>query len=91
MPTREQVLSLLSTGHSYATAARELHIPAGLAFMIATGRPADASGAPPLPESPELSGSSQQLVNPPAVTPTRNAAVMQWVRERAARELTPGR
>jgi hypothetical protein len=73
MATREQVRMLLDGGHSYETAARELGIPAGLAFMLATGRPAD--------------GSAQHLVNPPAYNPTRKDSVMEWVRERARREL----
>jgi hypothetical protein len=90
MATRAQVLELLDRGHSYETAAKELHLPAGQAFMIATGLPADGGDVP----SPEelrdkrvLPGSSQQLVNPPAFNPTRSALVMDWVRERASREL----
>ena len=81
---------LLDAGHSYETAARELHIPAGLAFMIATGLPADGSGGPSpqeLAAKRVLPGSSQQLVNPPALNPTRSETVMAWVRQRAAREL----
>ena len=91
MPTRDQLTALLDEGHTYETAARELKIPAGLAFMIATGLPADGSGAP----SPEelsakrsLPSSSQQLVNPPAFNPTRKQHVIDWVHERAARELS---
>ncbi|HEV7563392.1 MAG TPA: hypothetical protein VGO24_07805 [Solirubrobacterales bacterium] len=90
MPTREQVLRLLDAGHSYETAASELGIGPGLAFMIATGRPADGSDVPSeeeLASKRVLEGSSQQLVNPPASTPTRNREVMAWVRERAEREL----
>jgi hypothetical protein len=93
MPSREQVLALLDEGHSYETAARSLHIPAGQAFMIATGLPADGSDSPhpsELHEKRLLAGSSQHLVNPPPFNPTRNAAVVGWVRERAARELTQG-
>ena len=74
-------------------AGRELHIPAGQAYMIATGLPADG-GDTPGPEErrdkPALPGSSQQLVNPPAVNPTRNARVMDWVHKRAAREMAGG-
>jgi hypothetical protein len=33
-------------------------------------------------------GSSQQLVDPPSVNPTRDETMLAWVRERAARELT---
>lgn len=92
MPTRDQVLELLDEGHSYETAARELSIPAGQAFMIATGLPADGSGAPSEQELADrrvLPGSSQQLVNPPAFNPTRHDGVVEWVRERARRELGP--
>jgi hypothetical protein len=90
VPTRDQVLELLDRGHSYETAARELHIPGGRAYMIATGLPADGSDTPSPEEQrdkPLLSGSSQGLVNPPTVPPARNTRVLEWVRERAAREL----
>lgn len=93
MPTRDQVRALLDRGLSYELAARELHIPAGQAYMIATGLPADGGDTPSpeeLHDKPLLSGSSQQLVNPPAVTPMRNARVIEWVRRRAARELKGG-
>jgi hypothetical protein len=94
MPTREQVLTLLDAGHTCETAARELGIPARQAFMVATGLPADGSGAPApedLERTPVLSGSSQHLVNPPPCNPTRNPQVIAWVRDRAARELGKGR
>jgi hypothetical protein len=93
MPTRDQVRALLGRGQSYEMAARELHIPAGQAYMIATGLAADGGDTPSLEElhdKPVLSGSSQQLVNPPAFNPTRNPRVMEWVRARAARELKGG-
>jgi hypothetical protein len=93
MATQDQVRELLDHGHTYETAARELHIPAGQVYMIATGLAADGGDTP----SPEelrdkrlLSGSSQQLVNPPPLHPTRNAGVMEWVRRRAERELKGG-
>jgi hypothetical protein len=91
MATRAQVIELLDHGHTYQTAARQLKIPAGLAFMIATGLPADGGDGPApeeLIDKRVLNGSSQQLVNPPALNPTRNAGVIEWVRERAERELT---
>jgi len=93
MPTRAQVLTLLDEGHSYETAARALSIPPGQAFMIATGLPADGSDAPHPDEERDkrlLPGSSQHLVNPPPFNPTRNKTVIEWVHERAARELTRG-
>jgi hypothetical protein len=90
MATRAQVTELLALGHTYETAARALGIPPGLAYMIATGLPADGSDAPApeeLRSKPVLAGSTQHLVNPPAVNPTRDERVLAWVRERAAREL----
>ena len=90
MATRKQVLELLDLGHSYETAARELVIPAGQAFMLATGLPADGSDAPTpmeLAGKRVLPGSSQHLVNPPVFNPTRKEHVIEWVRRRAARDL----
>jgi len=88
MPTPEQVARLLEAGHSYETAARELGLPAGLTFMIATGVPADAGGAPEPPDRPPVpGGSSQRLVNAREFNPTRDPRVDEWVRRRARREL----
>ncbi len=90
MPTREQLSELLDQGHSYETAARALNIPAGQAFMIATGLPADGGGAlapKELAQRRVLPGSSQHLIGAPVFNPTRSARVIEWVRERAAREL----
>lgn len=92
MPTRTQVLALLDAGHSYEIVGRVLHIPPGQAFMIATGLPADGSDAShpdELRDKPVLPASSQHLVNPAPVNPTRDQTVLAWVRERAARELRP--
>ena len=88
--TRAQVLALVEAGQSYETVGRALGIPPGLAFMIATGLPADGSVAPApeeLPGMPALPASTQHLVNPRQVNPVRKEHVMEWVRERAAREL----
>jgi hypothetical protein len=93
MPTRAHVLELLDAGHSYETAGRVLHVPPGQAFMIATGLPADGSDAPhpdELRAKPVLPASSQHLVNPPAVNPTRDETVIAWAKARAARELERG-
>jgi hypothetical protein len=92
MTSRAQVTALLDGGHSYETAARQLKISAGLAYMIATGRPADGSGAP---ATADLSGSPpaspQRLSGPPPLQPIRDAVVIGWVQRRAARDLTPPR
>ena len=78
MATREQIARLLDAGHSYKSAGTLLGVPAGQVFMIATGKPADGSDGHP----------RQDLVNPPAHNPTRDERVQNWVRERAARELS---
>jgi hypothetical protein len=91
--TRAQVIELLEQGYSYETAARELQIPPGLAFMIATGLPADGSDAPTpheLAEVPALPASPQRLVNPRSFAPTRKPRVLEWVKRRAERELEGG-
>jgi hypothetical protein len=78
--TRAQVKELLDSGLDYEAAARQLGIRPGLAYMIATGRPADDDSAP-----------AQDLFEPPHHNPTRNPRVDQWVRERAARDLRSAR
>lgn len=93
MPTRAQVLELLDAGHSYESVGQALKIPPGQAFMIATGLPADGSDTPhpsELGDKPVLPGSSQHLVNPAPVNPTRDDAVIAWAKARAARELKQG-
>ena len=71
---------LLEEGHGYESAAEALGIAPGLAYMIATGRPADDDAAP-----------AQDLFEPPAHNPTRNDTVLAWVKARADRELRPAR
>jgi hypothetical protein len=80
VPTRARVRELLDGGDDYESVARELGIPPGLAYMIATGRPADDDAAP-----------AQDLNEPPAHNPTRNDTVIAWVKSRADRELRPAR
>ena len=46
MATTAQVRALLEAGHGFDSAARRLSITPGLAYMLATGLPADGSGAP---------------------------------------------
>jgi hypothetical protein len=85
VPTRSGVLRLLAAGHTYETAARELRISPALAYMIATGRPADSSAAG------AGDPGSQRLTNPPTFTPAHEAVVVEWVRARARRELSAPR
>jgi hypothetical protein len=93
MATRGQISELLGQGHTYETAGKALHIPAGQAFMIVTGLSADSGDTPTPAElagSGVLPGSWQQLVNPPAFNPKREQRVLNWVEARAARELKRG-
>lgn len=77
MPTRDQVTALLDAGLDHAAVAERLGIPAGLAYMIATGGPADGSVS---------RGGSQALVNPPYENPTGKESVATWLKARAGRD-----
>ena len=88
MASRHQVQELLDAGRSYADAARELGIPAGEAYMVATGNPADGSDGRLFADSRDLPSSPQTLLGVPPVNPTRSPTVDAWIRERAARELS---
>ena len=89
MATKEQVLSRFEQGGGYEAVGRELGIPAGKAYMIATGIPADGSDslAPEDYRRPGLQlGGTQALIGVPAHNPTGpddKPQVMAWVRERA--------
>ena len=87
MPTREQVRKLLDDGLDYRSAAHALGIPAGQAYMIATGRPADGSDTPPSHGGvlgTRLLPASQQLSNPPHENPAASQTVRDWIARRAA-------
>ena len=89
--SRSRVLQLLSAGDSWDAIGRELDISPGLAFMIATGVPADGSGVPELGDRPAAGGepmsSPQALINRRIHNPLRHPRVEAWVAARAAREL----
>lgn len=76
MPTREQVRALLDAGLDYTATADRLGIPAGLAYLIATGHPADGGDTVP-------PGGSQDLANPPHENPTSKESVAEWLKRRA--------
>jgi hypothetical protein len=86
VPTRDQVRKLLGEGLDYEAAARRLGIPAGQAYMIATGVPADGSDTIPGPaaERRGVLPASQQLANPPHENPTGKESVRAWMASRAA-------
>ncbi|MFA3879477.1 hypothetical protein ABS735_38550 [Streptomyces sp. MMCC 100] len=86
MPTQSQVRRLLARGLDYEQAGNRLGIPAGQAFLIATGLPADGGDTLTTEEQyrPGMTqASSQHLVNPAAVNPTGKPAVRAWLRNRA--------
>jgi len=104
VPTKQQVLAALDGGTDYAAAAARLGIGPGLAYLIATGMPADGSDVP-TPEELQRTGvlptSTQHLANPPAHAPDAGDVVRAWLRRRAqgdaqmvaaarARTATPG-
>lgn len=92
MPTKEQVLAALRGGTDYEAAAQRLDIHPGLAYLIATGVPADGSSAPTEDALTEeetrrpgmLRGSTQHLANPQLDKPDRGAIVQGWLRRRVA-------
>jgi hypothetical protein len=86
VPTREQVRALLDEKLDYRAVGQRLGIPACLAYMIATGRPADGGDTPSQREieAGGLLASSQHLANPPHENPTVSKAVQEWIRARVA-------
>ena len=87
MATREQVRRLLDGGLDYQAAAQELRIPAGQAYMIATGVPADGSDSIPdqeMARRDDLLPASQHLANPPHHNPTAKEQVRAWIKARVA-------
>jgi hemerythrin-like domain-containing protein len=87
MATREQVRQLLDGGLDYRAAARQLRIPAGQAYMIATGVPADGSDSIPdeeMARRDDLVPASQHLANPPHRNPTTKEQVRAWIKARVA-------
>lgn len=89
VPTTEQVLTLVREARSYEEIGERLGVPAGQAYMIATGLPADG-GDVPAPEERWREGllpsSSQHLVNPTSENPTSNDVALGWGKRRAARD-----
>lgn len=83
------MLDLLRQRVDYEAAARQLGIPPGKAYMIATGIPADGSdGLAPedLQREGFLAGGSQRLLGIPARNPTEPEElpqVTEWVKKRA--------
>jgi hypothetical protein len=93
-PLSVRALAVFQETGSWEAAGARLGIPPGRAYLVATGRPADAGQALNLAEREALGdhvGPTQQLVNPPHHNPTTTDAVHRWLRGRAGRELRPDR
>lgn len=89
MPSRDQLIAALRSGASYEQVGQRFDIPAGQAYLIVTGLPADGSdvlGPEELERRAEflLDGGSQHLANPPTEVVTENESTLEWVRARAA-------
>jgi hemerythrin-like domain-containing protein len=86
VPTREQVRQIAGADLDYDSAARQLGIPAGQAYLIATGHPADGGDTPSDRQRRDggLLDSSQRLANPPHENPTANERVQHWIASRVA-------
>lgn len=106
MPTRDQVLRSYQQHGDYRAAAQQLGVPAGQAYLVATGLPADGGDTFP-PEHTSrpgvLPGSTQALVyaDQQVRNPTSKPDVHDWIKQRAAadapmqaaaqaRDATPG-
>jgi hypothetical protein len=86
MPKREQVRRLLAAGLDYLTIGERLGVPAGQAYLIGTGQPADGSDSTSEPQrgrGAPLTG-SQRLANPPHENPTSRTTVREWIAARVA-------
>lgn len=86
LTTREDVLALVESGASYGEIETRLGIRAGLAYMIATGLPADGSDAltaAELDRPGALSTTTQHLANPvPVRNPTHHEEVDRFIEQR---------
>lgn len=85
MPTQEQVLRLLDAGLDYRQAGHRLGVPAGQAYLVATGVPADGGDVQTAADRPgALAASTQHLVNPHAENPVHKELVAQWLADRVS-------
>jgi hypothetical protein len=87
---RDDVLTLVEAGVAYDEVGRRLGIHPGLAYMIATGLPADGGDARSQDERDRpgyIATSTQYLANPElAENPTHHDEVAQWVLARVGRD-----
>ena len=88
MPSKKTVLATLEETGSYESAGLHLGIPAGQAFMIATGLPADGGDTFPPHElaRPGMAPTSTQALayhQAEAENPTKKGHVLEWIKRRA--------
>ena len=87
MPSRAQIRELLEAGRSYEETGAALGISPGLAYLVATGLPADGGDAPDtgVYHRPYLREQSQELANSEEVeNPTSKSSVIDWIKARVA-------
>ncbi|WP_203861054.1 hypothetical protein [Plantactinospora mayteni] len=86
MASKETVLHLVGLGRSYQEIGATLGIPAGQAYLVGTGIPADGGGTVTRAQRQRpgvLPSRTQALVNPREVNPTTSRRVRDWMRDRA--------
>lgn len=86
MAQRSEILRMVDQGRGYQEIGAALGVPAGLAYLLATGIPADGGGTVTGVQRQRpgmLRAHSQCLVNPRQVNPTGREDVHEWARRRA--------
>ena len=85
MPSKEQVDAFVAQGVDYPEIGRRLGVPAGQAFLIHTGMPADGHRSTDRPTGrPDVPTDAQDLTNPPHENPTSRDTVHAWIAGRVA-------
>jgi hypothetical protein len=85
LPSKEQVKELIDQGLDYPEIGRRLGVPAGQAYLIGTGTPADGGHSTDEPDNrPGVLSSAQHLANPPLENPTSKQLVHDWIVRRVA-------
>lgn len=88
---KDDVLRLVEQGRGYEDIGVALGIPAGLAYLLATGLPADRSDSPTAADErrPGFEATSTQyLVNRAQYRPHHRERVLTWSRARATSDVT---
>jgi hemerythrin superfamily protein len=77
---------LVQQGHDYPAIGQRLGVPAGQAYLIATGMPADGGDTYTEAERqrPGVLPSAQHLLGADAENPTTKDAVLNWIKSRVA-------